>query len=234
MRVSKETGLLQEWPKDGPPLAWKIKGLGGGYSEPSDRRGRIFGMSSAATKKSSGPCPKRTARNFGRRRLETASRRMPQGQEGPGCTPTVDGDRLYVIGMAGEIACLSASDGKIVWHHSLTQRFRRKAPRPGATANRRLIDGEKVICTPGAADAMMVALDKLTGKTIWKTQMPRASRQSAARVRAGGRGGRRASAGAAYSSAIAIDFDGQRQYVQFNSKAPDRRRCLGRQTPVAV
>ena len=43
--VSKERGLLKEWSKDGPPLAWKIKGLGGGYSAPSIAAGRIFGMS---------------------------------------------------------------------------------------------------------------------------------------------------------------------------------------------
>ena len=43
--VSNERGLLQEWPKDGPPLAWKVKGLGGGYSAPSVAAGRIFGMS---------------------------------------------------------------------------------------------------------------------------------------------------------------------------------------------
>ena len=43
--ISKETGLLKEWPKEGPPLAWKIKGLGGGYSAPSVAAGRIFGMS---------------------------------------------------------------------------------------------------------------------------------------------------------------------------------------------
>ncbi len=43
--VSKETGLLKEWPKDGPPLAWKVKGIGGGYSAPSVATGRIYGMS---------------------------------------------------------------------------------------------------------------------------------------------------------------------------------------------
>src|SRR6476661_3144806 len=42
--VSKETGLLKEWPKDGPPLAWKVKGLGGGYSAPAVAGGRIYGM----------------------------------------------------------------------------------------------------------------------------------------------------------------------------------------------
>src|SRR5262245_3084509 len=43
--VSHETGLLKEWPKDGPPLLWKTQGLGGGYSTPSVASGRIFGMS---------------------------------------------------------------------------------------------------------------------------------------------------------------------------------------------
>src|SRR6476646_5380260 len=44
--VSRETGLLKEWPKGGPPLAWNVTGLGGGYSAPSIAGGRIFGMSS--------------------------------------------------------------------------------------------------------------------------------------------------------------------------------------------
>ena len=43
--ISKETGLLKQWPQNGPPLAWKIKGLGGGDSAPSIAAGRIYGMS---------------------------------------------------------------------------------------------------------------------------------------------------------------------------------------------
>ena len=80
-----------------------------------------------------------------------------------------------------------------------------------------LVDGAKVIGTPGSNKAMLVALDKLTGNTLWQTQMPDSSGgDSGGR---GGRGGRGGGSGAAYSSAIAIDFEGQRQYVQFTAKA---------------
>ena len=216
--TSKETGLLQQWPKDGPPLAWKIKGLGGGYGELSVAAGKLYGMGTRGEKEVVFALSESDGKELWATPLETPpTQSMPQGQEGPGCTPTVDGDRLYVIGMAGEIACLSTSDGKILWHHSMTQDFGGTAP-TWSYRESPLIDGQKVICTPGAANAMMVALDKLTGNVIWKTQMPQ-QQQSAAPSgrRRGGRGGR--GSGAGYASAIAFDFEGTRQYAQMNSNA---------------
>ena len=63
-------------------------------------------------------------KNCGRRLWETAvQQRMPQSKEGPGCTPTVDGDRLYVLGMGGRLACLKVKDGEIIWQRSLTDDF---------------------------------------------------------------------------------------------------------------
>jgi outer membrane protein assembly factor BamB len=87
-----------------------------------------------------------------------------------------------------------------------------------------LVDGEKVVCTPGGAEAMVVALNKLTGETIWKCALPAAAeapRPGEGRAGGGraGRGGGGGGSGAAYSSAIAIDFEGQRQYVQLTAKA---------------
>jgi outer membrane protein assembly factor BamB len=111
----------------------------------------------------------------------------------------VDGERLYVIGMAGDLSCLQVSDGTILWQRSLSREF-------GAPAlawsfrESPLIDGNKVICTPGGEGATLVALDKLTGNTIWKSQVDGDPRPS-------------------YASAIAADFDGQRQYVQFTARA---------------
>lgn len=130
-------------------------------------------------------------------RLSSSKRRSQK--DGPGCTPTVDGERLYVLGLSGELACLQASDGKIVWQRSFQREFGGEVP-TWSFRESPLVDGDKVICTPGGEDATLVALDKLTGKTIWKSQVP-------------------GSPGAAYSSAIAIDFDGQRQYVQLTAKA---------------
>lgn len=197
--ISKERGLLQEWPKEGPPLAWETKGLGGGYSAPSVAGGRVFGMSNRASDEVVWSLSETDGKEQWVSRLGPAvAQRMPQGQEGPGCTPTVDGDRLYVIGLGGELACLAIADGKIIWHHSLTGDFGGRVP-TWSYRESPLVDGHNVICTPGGPGATLVALDKLTGKTVWKSEVP-------------------GNPPAAYVSAIAIDFDGQRQYVQLTAK----------------
>ena len=216
---SKETGLLQEWPKDGPPLAWKIKGLGGGDSAPSIAAGRIYAMGNSGEDEVVWAFSEKDGKEIWKSRLGAAfvQRGMPQSKEGPGATPTVDGDRLYVEGMGGDVSCVQVSDGKILWQKNLQTDFSGKIP-TWSFRESPLIDGDKVIVTPGAQDAMLVALDKLTGKTIWKTEMPaspagESSGQAGGRGGFGGRGG-----GAAYSSPIAIDFEGIRQYVQLTAK----------------
>jgi outer membrane protein assembly factor BamB len=129
------------------------------------------------------------------------------------------------------------ADGKIVWQRSLTEDFGGRVP-TWSYRESPLVDGDKLICTPGAEDAMLVALNKSTGETIWKSQLPREASSAAGRAggdrggfgggqgrgRGGfgrGRGGfgRGGGSGAAYSSPIAVDFDGQRQYVQFTASA---------------
>jgi outer membrane protein assembly factor BamB len=198
--ISKETGLLKEWSKDGPPLAWKVKGLGGGDSAPSIVAGQIFGMGNRGTNEVIWALSEKDGKELWVTRLGPAfKQQMPQGKEGPGCTPTADGERLYVLGLGGDLACLHAKDGKIIWQRSLKGDFGGRVP-TWSYRESPLIDGEKVVCTPGGADATLVALDKLTGKTIWKSQVPGSPK-------------------AAYASAIAIDFDGQREYVQVTEKA---------------
>jgi outer membrane protein assembly factor BamB len=149
-----------------------------------------------------------------------------QGKEGSGCTPTVDGDRLYVEGLGGDIACLNVKDGKIVWQQNLVRDFGGKLPMWRFNESP-LVDGDKVVFTPGGQDAMMIALDKLTGKVIWKSQLPAAASGGSAGPGGpgggsgggrGGRGGGGGGSGASYASAIAIDFEGQRQYVQLAAK----------------
>jgi outer membrane protein assembly factor BamB len=226
--VSKERGLLTEWPKGGPPLAWKITGLGGGYSGPSIAAGRIFGMSNRGNDEAVWALSESDGKTLWVTRLGPAfAQSPPQGAEGPACTPTVDGDRLYVLGMGGELACLQVGDGKVLWRHSLTRDFGGRVPR-WSYRESPLVDGDKVICTPGGPDATLAALDKLTGKTVWKSKVPAGqgagpSNSGGSRAGRGGRGGGRGGpgggdSGAAYASAIAIDFDGQRQYVQFTAK----------------
>jgi outer membrane protein assembly factor BamB len=194
--VSKETGLLQEWPKDGPPLAWEAKGLGGGYSAPSVAAGRVFGMSDRGDDDVVWALSEKDGKELWATRLGPAPRqRMPQGREGPACTPTVDGELAYALGRGGDLACLRVTDGAVVWRKSLTTDFGGSVP-TWSYRESPLVDGDTVVCTPGGRSATLVALDKKTGATVWKAQVP---------------GG----PGAAYASAIAVDFGGQRQYVQF-------------------
>jgi outer membrane protein assembly factor BamB len=231
--VSSESGLLKTWPKDGPPLAWRIKGVGGGDGAPSIAAGQIFGMGNRGGEEVVWALSEKDGNELWATPLGAAvEQRMPQGKEGPGCTPTVDGDRLYVLGMGGSLVCLQADDGKIIWRRSLTEDFGGRAP-TWSYRESPLIDGDKVVCTPGGEDAMMVALNKLTGETVWKTQAPSGAAAPSghgdrpgggANNRGGfgrGRGGfgRGPASGAAYASAIAIDFGGQRQYVQLTQNA---------------
>ncbi len=170
--VSKEKGLLQQWPEAGPPLAWRVDGLGGGDSAPAVANGRLFGMSNRDGKEIVWARSEKDGQEIWASPLGDAiDQRVPQSKEGPGCTPSVDGNRLYAIGMSGRVACLNTEDGKIVWQKSLIDDFGGVAPMWNFRESP-LVDGEQVICTPGASDAMLVALNKLTGETIWKTNMP--------------------------------------------------------------
>ena len=169
---SKETGLLQEWPKDGPPLAWKIKGLGGGDSAPSVAAGRIYGMSHRGGDEMVWALSDKDGKEIWAVRIAAAfTTSWPQSKEGPSATPTVDGDRLYVMGLAGNVACLQASDGKVVWQRNLVADFGGRSPM-WSFRESPLVDGEKVICTPGGEETTMVALNKLNGETIWKSFVP--------------------------------------------------------------
>jgi outer membrane protein assembly factor BamB len=120
-----------------------------------------------------------------------------QGGNGPRGTPTVDGTRLYVEGAGGTIACLEMATGKVVWSKSLVSDFGGAVPNWGFSESP-LVDGEKVIFTPGGRGAALVAFNKQTGDVIWKSQVPGDDR-------------------AGYSSCIAAVIEGQRQYIQFTA-----------------
>lgn len=96
---------------------------------------------------------------------------MPQGREGAGCTPTIDGDLLYVIGLSGDVACLHVQDGSIVWKRNLQSDFGGVLPTWRYNESP-LIDGNKLICTPGGPEATIVALNKKNGDVLWKGIVP--------------------------------------------------------------
>ncbi|QDV42395.1 outer membrane biogenesis protein BamB [Stieleria neptunia] len=170
--ISNEEALLQQWPDGGPALAWRVDGLGGGDSAPAVAGGRLFGMSNRDGKEIVWARSEKDGQELWFTSLGDAiEQRVPQSKEGPGCTPSVDGDRLYVIGMSGRVACVKTRDGSVLWQRSLVDDFGGVLPM-WSYRESPLVDGDQVICTPGASDAMIVALNKTTGETIWKSQMP--------------------------------------------------------------
>lgn len=178
--ISRETGLLQQWPADGPRLAWKASGLGGGDSAPAVAQGRLFGMSIRDGQEIVWALSEDGGKEIWSTALGKAVEQgVPQSKEGPACTPSVDGERLFVIGMGGRVACLSSVDGKLVWERSLTQDFKGVVP-AWSYRESPLVDGDRVICTPGGPDAVVVALNKENGETMWKAKLPGAATSPAA------------------------------------------------------
>ena len=195
--ISKETGLLQEWPKEGPPLAWKAKGLGGGYSAPSVAGGRIFGMSYRGGDEVVWALDEKDHTEKWSKTIAPASKNIGSpGQEGPRCTPTVDGDLVYALGTAGDLVCLKVEDGSEVWHKNFKTDFGGRFMARWGYCESPLVDGDKLVCTPGSAQATVVALDKKTGDPVWKAQVADGN-------------------GAGYASPIVIESAGHRQYVHF-------------------
>ena len=162
--VSTERGLLSEWPATGPRHVWTTKGIGGGYGSVAvvgDRilvQGRV-GKSSTLTalKKVDGSTVWATT-------LGNAS----DNEQGPGPrgTPTVDGERLYVLSESGDLACLRVADGSPVWQRNILKEFRGQNPY-WLISESPLVDRNVVIVSPGGKGAGMVALNKLTGETVW-------------------------------------------------------------------
>jgi outer membrane protein assembly factor BamB len=194
--ISHETGLLQDWPKDGPPLLWKAANLGGGFSTPSVAKGRVFGMGFRGEDEIVWALDEKTGAEIWSVKTANANRR-PGYSEGPRCTPTVDGDRLYVLGLGADLVCLQTANGEEVWRRNLVKDFAGQVGGWGYSESP-LIDGDKLLCTPGGKTATLAALNKHNGDTIWKGVVPSGEH-------------------ADYSSIIAVDFEGQRQYIQFLS-----------------
>jgi outer membrane protein assembly factor BamB len=194
---SKETGLLKEWPKDGPKLIWQVKDLGGGYSTPSVAGGRIYVMANKGLEDEFV-----TARNAKDGSLLWSTRigKVGNPDQQPNypaarSTPTVDGAVLYALGSDGDLACLETATGKVRWRKSLRADF---GGQPGtwAYAESPLVDGDVLVCTPGGTQATVVALNKKTGAVVWKCAVP---------------GGARAG----YASIVVADAGTVRQYVAY-------------------
>jgi len=196
-----ETGLLKEWPEGGPKLVWKLEGLGRGYSNVAIVGGKLYTMGDIKPHGGGAEAQFVLAFDLASRDEVWATRIGPAHSDGgPRSTPTVDGELLYVVGTEGDLVCLESATGKIRWQKSFAKDFGGRMMSMWKFSESPLVDGEKLVCTPGGKEATLVALDKKTGETIWKCAVPAL--------------GKRGKDGAGYASMIAADVDGSRQYIQ--------------------
>jgi outer membrane protein assembly factor BamB len=207
--ISKEKGLLKQWPKGGPKLLWKSDNAGIGFSgfavvgdvfytmgaRDEEEYALAFDVKQGkqiwATK--IGPIFKDPLKRYG---------------DGPRATPTVDGDHVYCLGGHGELVCLKRGKGEVVWRKNLVKDFGgqimifdRDITGPGGWGycESPLVDGDQLVCCPGGPDGWMVSLDKLTGAVKWRTKdLP---------------------AQATDSSVVVATIEGTRQYVNSTFKS---------------
>ena len=194
--VSRETGLLKQWPPSGPSLVWSSSNLGAGFGSVAVAGDRVFvqglrGRDSVLSVLNRADGKSVWSKTIG-----------PGGENdrgsGPRSTPTVDGDRVYVLTETGELVCLRIQDAAILWRRNILKDF------SGRNINwllseSPLIDGNNVIVSPGGRNAGVVALDKMSGKTVWTSK--------------------ELSDEAGYASAIVADVHGVRTVMTLTSEA---------------
>ena len=194
---STETGIIKNWTQKAPDLLWMGEGMGKGYAGVSIVGERIYstgdfkdGQGVVAVSAKDGKVLWTTVLTEG----------VPKhGFEGARSTPTVVGDKLWVTTSNGMIACLT-TEGKLLWKKSFQEEWAGKMMSGWGYAESVLVDGNTAVCTPGGPDAMMVALDKDSGKELWKCKVPEY--------------GKNGKPGAGYCSVVISNGAGVKQYVQ--------------------
>lgn len=166
---STETGLLSSWPEGGPRLVWKGTGLGAGFSTVSKVGQRLYSMGDINDKSSVVAINAADGKLIWTTPIGRAGAPGWGGFTGPRATPTVDGDLLFVICQYGELACLNATTGKVVWQKHLTDDFGGSRAEWGF-AESPMVVGGKLLCTPGGGKGAIIALNKKTGETIWQSK----------------------------------------------------------------
>lgn len=197
---SEETGLLKSWPADGPEQLWVNKSSGLGYAGISIVGEQLFSLGLEDEQEFAICLSVKDGSELWRTPIGP---KFQNGWgDGPRSTPAVDGEFVYCMTAQGHLACLKKETGEVTWSVTMAD-FGGTVPYWGYSESP-LVDGEKVVCTPGGDTGTMVALDKATGKKIWQTKP----------ITKVVDGDETAPATAHYSSVIPVELNGKRQYVQ--------------------
>jgi outer membrane protein assembly factor BamB len=179
---SAETGLLKEWPANGPPQLWRTTGAGTGFSSFSASNGRLFTLGSRGNSEYVIAFDAASGKRLWE--VPNGERFRNEMGDGPRSTPTIDGDRLYAFGGSGELACLEPASGKKLWSVNVVQQFGGDTPYWGYSESP-LVIGDRIILNPGGRRASIVAINKLDGKTIWQNHNDAAGYSSPMLLRTG-------------------------------------------------
>lgn len=194
--LCQETGLADSWPEGGPERLQTITGIGEGYSSVSLVGELMYTMGNVDGGEQVIALNRRTGEILWKTRNGDEYR---EGQgNGPRGTPTVIDGRVYSLGGNGDLSCLEATNGQVVWRKNILQEFGGSNIIWGISESV-LIDDGKVICTPGGSDATVVALNTKDGKVIWKSKVPEQPQAS-------------------YASPMVTTIGRVKQYVIFTSK----------------
>ena len=179
--VWRETGIVEKFPANGPPVRWRAA-IGGGYAGPSIVEGRVFVTDRHLAPGASNPSdPFKQGEIPGTERvlcLSEADGKVLWKQEypcaytvsypaGPRATPLVNNGKVYTLGAEGHLFCFDVQRGKILWAREFKKDFAIKTPLWGFAAHP-LVEGNKLICVAGGDGSVAVAFDKDTGKEIWR------------------------------------------------------------------
>jgi outer membrane protein assembly factor BamB len=176
--ISKETGLLKAWPKEGPVLLWTYREAGTGFTAPAVVGGTVYTMGAR------GDLELVIALDSKGKELWTAKIgpvfdfKTNEWSRGPDSTPTVDGDLLYALGSQGELVCFETKGGKEVWRKNLPKELAGEVNSVGGGPEKMgwgyawspFVDRDKLICIPGGPDGLFAALDKKTGAVLWRSK----------------------------------------------------------------
>ncbi|MGV2341671.1 MAG UNVERIFIED_CONTAM: PQQ-binding-like beta-propeller repeat protein [Planctomycetaceae bacterium] len=150
----------------GPPkLLWTTEGFGGGYASVAVVNDVLYTVGNTDSGQAVLAASAKDGSIIWKQAVTEANPK--HSYEGSRCTPTVVGDLLYVITSDGSIACLKTDGGAIVWQRKFSD-WNGKLMSGWGFSESPLVDGDRVLCTPGGAEALVVCLNRLTGEEIWK------------------------------------------------------------------
>jgi outer membrane protein assembly factor BamB len=195
--LSPDKGLLKQWPAGGPPLAWKTTGVGAGYSSVVVAGNRIYTLGDVENSCRLLALDAADGKILGSTPLGPAGGH--NDYPGPRSTPATDGTLVFALTQNGDLACVQAATGRLVWKVNLESQFGGRMMSGWRWSESPLLDGNLVVVTPGGSRGTVLALNKANGALVWQSAQLKDS--------------------AAYSSLVPVDWGNVRQYIVFTDKS---------------